>query len=324
MKSFDGGRLMPALFAFLAGCAGVPDAARYLSPGAAATELVDTPFYAQSRYQCGPAALATILEASGANITLDDIVRKVYIPERKGSLQTEILAATRTSGRLPYLVDGSLASLLRELDSGRPVLVLQNLGVAAIPRWHYAVVVGIDPEHGIVVLRSGVEHRRVTPINLFLRTWSRSNYWGLVALRPGQLPANVDRDRYFAAVAGLEHAGRAGDALLGWEAALQRWPQHPTALFGLANTRLALGDSEGAVNAYRELLDLVPILAPARNNLAIALARQQRFDEAMNQIELALSSTDDPDLIRTLSETTIEIRSMRESAPRAEQGPDLP
>ncbi len=304
------GRLVPALLLLLAGCAGIPDDVRQLPRTTGFVELDDVPFHAQTRYQCGPAALTTVLEASGAPVSLDDIGRKVYIPGRKGSLQLEMLAATRTSGRLPYLVDGSLSALVAELDAGRPVVVLQNLGVAALPRWHYAVVVGLDAAGESIILRSGTERRRTTPLDVFLRTWARSDFWGFVTLRPGELPANVDRERYFSAVTGLEQAGLPARAARAWEAGLQRWPGHPTALFGLANARLALGDNAAAEHVYGELLDRAPGLAVARNNLAYALARQGRYDAALREVELALANTDDEDVVRILSETRREILSM--------------
>lgn len=304
------GRLLPALIVYLAGCASIPDHVREMPRDGARVELADTPFHPQSRYQCGPAALTTVLQASGASVELDDIVAKVYIPGRQGSLQLELLAATRTSGRLPYRIDGTLSALLAELQAGRPVLLLQNLGVAAIPRWHYAVAVGIDSEHGRIVLRSGQERRRETPIDVFLRTWSRGDFWGLVTLRPGELPANVDRARYFSAVVGLEQTGQPGTAALAWQAAVQRWPGDTTARFGLGNARLAQGEFPAAEARYRELLLMAPDLIVARNNLALALARQQRLTEALRTIDEARQDNDDPSLEPVLAETRDEILAM--------------
>ena len=273
-------------------------------------ELADTPFHPQSRYQCGPAALTTILQASGAAVELDDIVDKVYIPGRQGSLQLEMLAATRTSGRLPYLIDGTLSALLTELEAGRPVIVLQNLGIASIPRWHYAVVVGIDGDRERIILRSGQERRRETPINVFLRTWSRGDFWGLVTLPPGKLPENVDRPRYFNAVVGLEQTGQPEAAALAWQAAVERWPGDTTAHFGLGNALLAQDKYAAAEAQYRELIRMAPELIAAYNNLALTLARQQRFAEALQTIDKAQQSNDDPLLEPVLSETREEILAM--------------
>jgi tetratricopeptide (TPR) repeat protein len=304
-------RLLPALLVLLTGCASIPASISELPPSARAIELEDTPFYPQERYQCGPAALSTVLATSGATVSLEDITGKVYLPERQGSLQLELLAATRTEGRLPYLIDGNLAAVWRELESGRPVLVLQNLGVAAIPSWHYAVVVGIDAERGEVVLRSGTEERRVTPIRTYLHTWRRGGYWGMVVLAPDELPTAPERSRYFEAIAALEQAGRVEGAAIAWQTALDKWPGDTVALFGLANSRFAMRDYRAAEAAYRDLLEHDPTLIAARNNLALALAEQGEYDAAMREISIALSENRDAAVEAELRDTEAMVRSGR-------------
>ncbi len=295
--------LLILLLPVFAGCAAIPDAARSLPDEGIVLELVETPFFPQERFQCGPAALTTALVASHANISLDEIERKVYIPGREGSLQFEMLAATRTSDRMPYVLDRSLAAIAAELNAGRPVIVLQNLGVSWIPRWHYAVVVGIDSNLDHVVLRSGTDSRRVTPIDLFLRTWARSDFWAMIVLRPGEMPALVDRDRYLDAAVGLEQAGMIDNAASAWQAALKVWPDHPTALFGLGNAHLVLKDYLAAEAAFLELLAVRPGFAAAHNNLAIALARQGRYAEALKQINQGLEQANDPLIVDELVDT---------------------
>lgn len=299
---------MPALLVLVAGCASIPSTVSELPPAAGSIELEDTPFYPQERYQCGPAALTTVLAQSGALVSLETIVDKVYLPGRQGSLQVELLAATRTEGRLPYVIDGTLAAIWRELAAERPVLVLQNLGVAAIPGWHYAVVVGIDAESGEIVLRSGTDRRRVTRTRTFLRTWQRGGYWGMVALAPNELPATADRTLYFEAIAALEQAGRAGEAAVAWQTALGQWPGDTVALFGLANSLFALRDYQAAEVAYRELLEHDGSAVAARNNLALALAEQGRYDAALQEIGIALSASRDAALEQELRDTEATIR----------------
>jgi hypothetical protein len=301
-------RLLPALLVMAAGCAPIPPSVSELPTTAGSIELDDTPFYPQERYQCGPAALTTVLVKSGAAVSLDEIVDKVYLPGRQGSLQFELMAGSRTVGRLPYQVDGTLDAVWQELEAGRPVLVLQNLGVAAIPSWHYAVVVGIDGERAQVILRSGTDKRRVTPIRTFLHTWRRGGYWGMVVLEPGELPATVDRSRYLEAVAGLEEAGRAAEAADAWRAALQEWPGDTVALFGLANAHLAQADYAAAEEAYRALLESDGKLNAARNNLALALAEQGKFDAAIEEIGIARSANIDPVLEQELRNTEATIQ----------------
>ena len=300
---------MPALLLLLSGCASIPEAVRTL-PDDAAIELEETPFFSQSRYQCGPAALATTLVASGANAELDELVDAVYLPGRQGSLQLELVAAARRYDRLPYIVDGTLAAIQAELMAGRPVLVMQNLGVAAIPRWHYAVVIGIDAANDAVVLRSGTDRRRVTSINTFLRTWRRSNYWGLVLLRPEELPARPDRKRYFATIAALEETGRIEAAAAAWRAAAKRWPGNRIALFGMANAEYANGRMSVAQDTYLKLLTVDPGFIAARNNLALVLAELGQFDEARAEIAAAQKMNADPAIVRELQDTASQIESM--------------
>ena len=307
-------RLLPLLLLGLAGCAGLPEASRELPDPDVVVELTDTPFFPQEKYQCGPAALATLLQATGVDVLPEDLVSKVYLPARQGSLQVEMLAATRTSGRIPYLLEPSLAAVVDELLVGRPVVVLQNLGVSLIPRWHYAVIVGIDGPDQTIVLRSGTEHRRETPFSVFLRTWARGDFWAFTALRPGELPAGVERERYLAAVAALEEVGMSGEAALAWRAAMQRWPDDPIPQFGLGNTLLQLGQAEEAERVYRRLLATKPSLTVARNNLAIALRDQARFDDAMREIDRALDEASDPELIEELLDTRRGIQRSRDES----------
>ncbi len=91
-------------------------------------ELTQVPFFPQEEYQCGPAALATTLASFGVKVTPEQLVPQVYIPERKGSLQVEMLAAARRHGLVSYQIAPRFEDLLRELAAGHPVIVLQKLG----------------------------------------------------------------------------------------------------------------------------------------------------------------------------------------------------
>ncbi|HNP34837.1 MAG TPA: PA2778 family cysteine peptidase [Woeseiaceae bacterium] len=278
----------------------------------AAVELTSTPFFPQERYQCGPAALMTVLSYSGATVTLDELVANVYLPAREGSLQTEIIAASRRAERIPYRIDGSLASISAELNAGRPVLVLQNLGVSWFPRWHYAVVYGIDPDRNLVRLRSGTDANRTSKAGTFLRTWRRSDNWAIVVLRPDELPANPDRLEYFSSISALEATGHLTTANQAWRTARARWPNDLLPLFGLANTELSQGNLVRAEQHYLELLVREPTHAMARNNLAYTLAGMGRIPEAIQQLETALKLPDlRPAVANELQASLDEISSMR-------------
>ncbi|MFP5403958.1 MAG: PA2778 family cysteine peptidase [Gammaproteobacteria bacterium] len=264
------------LAALLAGCVHRPPAT--LDPGThlpSQVELGDTPFFPQERYQCGPAALATLLNVRGVKIDPEALVPQVYLPAREGSLQAEMIAAVRRQGLLAIPVEASLDGLLGEVSAGRPVLVLQNLGLDLLPRWHYAVVIGYDLDRQHVVLRSGTEARRVTPVGVFMNTWDRSKRWGFVVLAPDDLPPNVKPDAWLEAASGLEALGHWTQAHAAYHAATRRWPDHALAWFGLGNAAYALSDGAGAEQALRQAVAVRPDWALAWNNLAHALAARR-------------------------------------------------
>jgi tetratricopeptide (TPR) repeat protein len=239
--------------------------------GPANVELADVPFFAQRDYQCGPASLAMALRYTGVAVAPDDLVTRVYLPGRQGSLALEMLAATRAYGRVAYPLRPQLSALLAELQEGRPVVVLQNLGIEAVAVWHFAVVVGYDGRSDRVILRSGERERVEQSGYEFLRTWVLAGQWAMAVLRPGELPAADDAAGYVRALAAAEAARQDVDLRPAWEAAVQRWPDSTLARFGAANALYRTGDAQGAVAAYIELLSLAPGDLAARNNLADAL-----------------------------------------------------
>lgn len=275
----------------LSGCA-TPQTDHLLAKGHSTAisraEITDVPFYPQEKFYCGPAALAMALGWSGVPVRPGELVSLMYTPERKGTLQTEILTAARRRGRVAYPVS-SLADLLREVAAGHPVVVLQNLGLSWYPRWHYSVVVGYDLPRGEVILHSGLEARAPMPMRLFERTWARGNNWAALILPPGVLPAGAQERPYLAAVVGLERAGRWEAASQAYEAALKRWPRSLGALMGLGNSRYALGDLPGAEEVFRAAIHFHPEAAPAYNNLAQVLAETGRRREALLHAEQAIT-----------------------------------
>jgi tetratricopeptide (TPR) repeat protein len=305
--------LAPALA--LSGCAGVsPVLAPHLSVETRRTpvELVATPFYPQTVHQCGPAALATVLQAGGVNVTPGDLVSRVYLPDRQGSLQTELVAATRGYARLPYLIAPDLSALLAELQAAHPVLVLQNLGFSFYPVWHYAVVIGYLPDDDVMILRSGVTRRLVMPAGRFLRTWRLAGYWGLVVLRPGELPAHPAVAAYLKAAADLESVGQTHAAALAYGAAVTRWPNDATAWLGLGNTHYQAGRLPAAEDSYRQAVRVDPGYLAAWNNLAEVLAERACFNTAIATLETALARPGSSDALRKLLlQTRSEILSRR-------------
>jgi len=306
------GFLLGALV-LLTSCATALQSAR-LSPDAfpRPVELTAVPFYPQEEYQCGPAALAMALDTAGANVTPDALTPEVYLPARQGSLQIEMIAAARRHGALAYVLRPQFDALLAEVAAGHPVVVLQNLAFAWYPKWHYAVVVGFDLGRDELVLRSGLERRHTVPLATFERTWRRANYWAMVVLPPGEMPATAEETPYLQAAVALERVKRWEEASRAYRGALARWPDSLGAQLGLGNSRYALHDLAGAERAYRAAAQAHPDSGIAYNNLAQALADQGRWQEADAAIRQALAIGGAH--AREFEATAEEIRNKRAAA----------
>jgi tetratricopeptide (TPR) repeat protein len=298
----------------LCGCAADPFGAPEIRHLRSAVELVDTPFLPQEDYQCGPAALATVLQDSGVAVDAADLIPKVYVPARRGSLQPEMLAASRSYERIPYVIEPDFAALAAEVDAGRPVLVLQNLGIAGVPVWHYAVVIGYSADAGVVILRSGTERRRTTRAKVFARTWERSGNWAMIALRTGDLPASGDRKRYLRAVAAVESIGRFDLAVPAYEAALKRWPESRLAYLGLGNSAWGMQRPADAERWYRQALELDPGDSATLNNLATVVAAQGRCDDAYALMQRAVDHAAGHAMVDLLEQSRTELSNCSPAA----------
>ncbi len=256
------------------------------------TELTGVPFFPQTIHECGPAALATVLNYSAAPTNPEELAHEVYIPGRQGSLQIEMLAATRGHGRLPFVIEPHLDTLQAEVAAGLPVLVLQDLGALWLHRWHYAVVIGYEPARDMLILRSGTDRRRLESVERFVYSWERAGRWGMVVLPPGVLPATATPERYTRALS--DAAGRlpAGDVAVNFDAAVARWGNSPTLLFAAANNAYASGDLSRAEGLYRRLLALDAGQVAARNNLATLLLDRGCVTTGQREAAMALHTAD--------------------------------
>ena len=278
-------------------------------------EIAGAPYFSQRDHQCGPAALATLLGAAGEPVTPETLAHEVFIPGRKGSVQAEMLAAVRGHGRVALALEPTLPAMLRELEQGRPVLVLQNFGLPALPRWHYAVVVGYDREHDAMLLSGGRGRQQRLAARRFLGTWGRADNWAFIALRPGELPANMHAVPLLDAVAALEALGQRESAAAWYQAAIKRWPSESLAWFALANNQLALSETAAAEAAYRAVLRVQPDHLPARNNLALLLAHRGCIAAATEVLAPARAAAGSGPFALVIADSWREIQALGAEAP---------
>lgn len=251
-------------------------------------DVDNVPFFPQQEYQCGPAALATLLKWSGVEVTPNDLVPLVYVPERQGSFQAEMVAAARYYDRIPFVIKPGFPALWDELKAGHPVLVFQNLGLDWIPRWHYAVVTGMDPANDEIMLNSGTIQQHVVSLETFERTWQRADLWAMVVMQPGEMPASVTPLQYVKEVAYFEGKGKLEAADKAYRAAVKRWPRSLLSLMGLGNVCYQRGQLQQARQVYLQALDVNRDYAPAHNNLAQVLMEQGDLPAAQRHAQQAV------------------------------------
>lgn len=269
----------------------------------AAEELESVPFYPQTQYQCGPAALATVMQYRGVEIQPDDLVDKIYIPEKQGSLQIEMVAATRAQGLVPYVIETELTAILAQIEAGHPVLVMQNLAYQWMPYWHYAVVVGFDVANNELILRSGETKRWQTSFAAFERTWARSDYWGLVIVPPDILPANPSLARWMQAAYDLQQTGQIETAEIAYKTAIKNWPEAAGPGVALANLYFEQQAFKKADAVYADLLTANPETAVLWNNRAYTLQAMDCNVSAQQAAQCALQlSPEDVNIQSTVNE----------------------
>ena len=261
--------LLVALTALLGACQSMPPP---VPEEAAQQTRIATPFFPQQDYQCGPAALATVLGWSGLDVDDQQLVEEVWLPNRRGSLALEMNAAARARGRLVYPIN-TPEQLFISLHHQQPVLVMQNLALERWPRWHFAVVTGYRDDGNTLVLNSDTRETLQVAWNRFVRTWARARYQGWLVLPPGELPAQAAA---IPLVQSLEDLARtAGPEMADpfWHPAAASFSDSFLMQFAYGNHLWATGKVDEAIKAFRQATQIRPDDPAGWQNLIIALHR---------------------------------------------------
>ncbi|MGY3284528.1 hypothetical protein ACVW05_002119 [Pseudomonas fulva] len=190
----------------LAGCAGTPSTALQGLPQR--VELSSVPFYRGNANHSAAMALAAILSQQGAPITPGLLDQPLNLPTGIDSLDTSIPRVARDYGRVVYPLDKRLDALLTQVAAGNPVLVRYQDGSAWWSEPRYAVLIGYDRYKQRVLMRAGMQRRLVMAFDDFASAWAKEGRWAILVQPPGELPANVHRQRWQQAADDLARAGQ--------------------------------------------------------------------------------------------------------------------
>ena len=117
-----------------------------LASNALALEIEGVPFVKQDSGFCGPASLASVMTYYGVPTDQKTVGKAVYSEKLQGALITDLERFAREAGFETASGRGTVDKLKAQIDRGRPVIVLVDLGFWVVTRPHYLVVFGYDGE----------------------------------------------------------------------------------------------------------------------------------------------------------------------------------
>ncbi|MEZ4598254.1 MAG: cysteine peptidase family C39 domain-containing protein [Syntrophotaleaceae bacterium] len=113
---------------------------------------IEVPFYRQAGpYDCGPAALASLLAHGGRPLPAETIAPEVVTPALRGSLLPDLENFARRQGFATRSGRGDLDLLRQTILQGRPLIIPLEMGVKPVSYPHYIVVFGFDDDEGFLV-----------------------------------------------------------------------------------------------------------------------------------------------------------------------------
>ena len=171
---------LAALIVALSGCGAASfDAVR---PGLEARGhyIEGVPFVKQTEYDCGPAALASVLSFRGKAADLERITASVYLPKLRGTLPMDLERYAKDQGFTTASSAGTAAALKTAVRSNIPVICLLDLGVWFYRQPHFVTVIGFDDGNGLFIMHDGGTPNRTMAYQDFEKKWARAGKWMIV------------------------------------------------------------------------------------------------------------------------------------------------
>lgn len=139
-----------------------------------AHRIANVPFFPNDDYQCGPAALASLLKFWGAETPLETLRKEIYLDRIKGTLPMDLVQAARKRGLDAQMISGSLQQVQEDVLRDHPVIAFLNLGFRSLPKGHFVVVTGIDDARKGLYVHSGKKRDEFISYKRFLKNWDKT------------------------------------------------------------------------------------------------------------------------------------------------------
>lgn len=252
--------------------------------------IQNVPVIPQDDHYCGPAALATVAQYNGYNLSQDKAAEMVYTPGRKGTFQHDVVSAMQRTGLLAVPVN-TTETMMEEVAADNPVLIFQNLGLSWKPFWHYSVIAGYDLPERKLLVHGGSKESKWKSFSTIGKTWKRTGFWGYVGVPAGEIPPTASEEDLLQATAALETAGLPDQAAKSYSAIQKAFPNSAGASFGLGNIAMTRENYSVAEKYYRQALSKEQGHVYAANNLAYALSKQGKRTEACTHLKSHMSGS---------------------------------
>ncbi|MDF1524808.1 MAG: cysteine peptidase family C39 domain-containing protein [bacterium] len=141
--------------------------------------------YLQEPEQCGPFALAALLENIGIKADLDQLVQKLYSPGAGGTLTMDLFLEARRRGLETRQLEGSEEILVKELRDHGPAIVLFKYHGLSGSAGHFILVTGYSSDPYGFFLLWGDGKLSWMKLDRFDKFWSESGFWMLTVHREG-------------------------------------------------------------------------------------------------------------------------------------------
>ena len=145
-------------------------------PSNATDKTIEVPFFPQkSQYECGVAAVLSILKWNTIPATYEEVKKQIYSESAKGTFPISIELFLRNS-KIDYtVVQGNLEKIQELIKKDIPSIALLKRKIVFQTINHFYVVTGMQDDW--IIVHDGSKPFQKMKKSNFLSHWSKSNYW---------------------------------------------------------------------------------------------------------------------------------------------------
>lgn len=252
--------------------------------------IQSVPFVRQKKNWCGPAALASVLNYWGMDVSQEELASQIYISSLRGTLDFELKQAAFERGFWSQDNIGSLNLLFEFVDRDYPVITL-NKSLPIFSVYHYNVVIGYDDWRNVIIAHAGEKENKLIYYRTFLRGWKPTDNWLLVVCPPEKVDWKLSFDGYNQLGLLFEKKDKLEPAKENYKKAIEENPDSAVAYFNLGNCFLKQDLYKEAERNFKKAIELNQKFADALNNLAyLYIKANYNLKEAGQLIEKAIET----------------------------------